>query len=129
MNKAQVNIACQALDAVSGIPRDEDGPVFHEPWEAQAFAMTLRLYQQGLFTWPEWAETLTAEIKRAQAEGDPDTGQTYYLHWLAALERIVSKKGVTDDATLDRYQGAWRRAAERTPHGEAILLDPGDITS
>ena len=127
MSETGTDIARQALDAVAGIPRDDEGPVFLAPWEAQAFAMTLRLYQQGLFTWPEWADTLTAEIKRAQAAGDPDTGDTYYQHWLAALERIVSEKGVTDDATLGRYQDAWRRAADRTPHGESILLDRGDI--
>ncbi|MDE0797627.1 MAG: nitrile hydratase accessory protein [Alphaproteobacteria bacterium] len=127
MSETGTDIARQALDAVAGIPRDDEGPVFRAPWEAQAFAMTLRLYQQGLFTWPEWADTLTAEIKRAQAAGDPDTGDTYYQHWLAALERIVSEKGVTDDATLGRYQDAWRRAADRTPHGESILLDRGDI--
>jgi len=127
MSETGTDIARQALDAVSGIPRDDEGPMFRAPWEAQAFAMTLRLYQQGLFTWPEWAATLTAEIKRAQAAGDPDTGDTYYQHWLAALERIVSEKGVTDDATLGRYQDAWRRAADRTPHGESILLDPADI--
>ena len=127
MSETGTDIARQALDAVAGVPRDDEGPVFREPWEAQAFAMTLRLYQQGLFTWPEWADTLTAEIKRAQAAGDPDTGDTYYQHWLAALERIVSEKGVTDDATLGRYQDAWRRAADRTPHGESILLDRGDI--
>jgi nitrile hydratase accessory protein len=127
MSETGTDIARQALDALAGIPRDDEGPVFRAPWEAQAFAMTLRLYQQGLFTWPEWADTLTAEIKRAQAAGDPDTGDTYYQHWLAALERIVSEKGVTDDATLGRYQDAWRRAADRTPHGESILLDRGDI--
>ena len=127
MSETGTDIARQALDAVAGIPRDDEGPVFRAPWEAQAFAMTLRLYQQGLFTWPEWADTLTAEIKRAQAAGDPDTGDTYYQHWLAALERIVSEKGVTDDATLGRYQDAWRRAADRTPHGESILLDPADL--
>ena len=127
MSETGTDIARQALDALAGIPRDDEGPVFRAPWEAQAFAMTLRLYQQGLFTWPEWADTLTAEIKRAQAAGDPDTGDTYYQHWLPALERIVSEKGVTDDATLGRYQDAWRRAADRTPHGESILLDRGDI--
>lgn len=127
MNETRTDLERQALDAVSGIPRDDEGPVFREPWEAQAFAMTLRLYQQGLFTWPEWADALTAAIKRAQAAGDPDTGDTYYQHWLAALERIVSEKGVTDDVTLGRYHAAWRRAADRTPHGEPILLDPGDI--
>ena len=65
------------------IPRDADGPVFREPWEAQAFAMTLALHERGLFTWNEWAAALAAEIKRAQAAGDPDTGETYYSHWLA----------------------------------------------
>lgn len=127
MSETGTDTARQALDAVPGIPRDDEGPVFREPWEAQAFAMTLRLYQQGLFTWLEWADTLTAEIERAQAAGDPDTGETYYLHWLAALERIVAEKGVTDGATLGRYRDAWRRAADRTPHGEPVLLEPGDI--
>ena len=78
------------------IPRNADGPVFREPWEAQAFAMALALHERGLFTWTEWAATLGDEIKRAQAAGDPDTGETYYRHWLAALERIVAEKGVTD---------------------------------
>ena len=80
-------------ETVPGIPRDADGPVFREPWEAQAFAMTLALHERGLFTWTEWAATLADEIKRAQAAGDPDTGETYYPHWLAALERLVAAKG------------------------------------
>jgi nitrile hydratase accessory protein len=119
--------AREALAAVPDIPRDDEGPVFREPWEAQAFAMTLDLYQQDLFTWNEWATALSVEIKRAQEAGDPDRGDTYYLHWLAALERIVTDKGLTDDATLGRYQEAWRRAADRTPHGQPILLDPRDV--
>ena len=100
-----------------GIPCDAEGPVFREPWEAQAFAMALALHQRGLFTWPEWAATLGAEIKRAQAAGDPDTGETYYRHWLNALERLVAEKGVADAATLARYRDAWDHAADRTPHG------------
>jgi nitrile hydratase accessory protein len=108
-------------------PQDEDGPVFHEPWEAQAFAMAVALHQRGIFTWPEWAATLGEEIKRAQAEGDPDTGRTYYRHWLAALERIVSEKGVTNRATLARYHAAWDHAADRTPHGTPIELTPEDF--
>jgi nitrile hydratase accessory protein len=113
--------------AVPGLPRDEGGPVFHEPWQAQAFAMTLALYKRGLFTWPEWAATLGAEIKRAQAAGDPDAGDTYYHHWLAALERLVAEKGVTDPANLQRYHDAWDRAADRTPHGTPIELRPEDF--
>ena len=119
--------ARRAADAVPGIPCDAEGPVFREPWEAQAFAMTLALHSRGLFTWPEWAATLGAEIKRAQAAGDPDTGLTYYRHWLAALERIVAEKGVASAATLQRYYDAWDHAADRTPHGTPIELRPEDF--
>jgi len=112
---------------VPGIPCDAEGPVFREPWEAQAFAMTLALHQRGVFTWPEWAETLGAEIKRAQAAGDPDTGETYYRHWLNALERLVAEKGVADRTTLARYHDAWDHAADRTPHGAPIELKPEDF--
>src|SRR5881628_2064028 len=100
-----------AAAAVPGIPRDAEGPVFREPWEAQAFAMALALHARGLFTWSEWAAALADEIKRAQAAGDPDTGDTYYRHWLAALERIVAEKDVTDAASLARYRDAWDHAA------------------
>jgi len=112
---------------VPGIPRDADGPVFREPWEAQAFAMALTLHGRGVFTWPEWAATLAAEIRRAQAAGDPDTGETYYRHWLAALERLVAEKGVADTTTLVRYRNAWDHAADRTPHGAPIELRPEDF--
>ena len=116
-----------ATAAVPSIPRDADGPVFRAPWEAQAFAMTLALHRRGLFTWPEWAVTLADEIRRAQAAGDPDTGETYYLHWLNALERIVAGKGAADGATLARYREAWSHAAGRTPHGTPIELRPEDF--
>jgi nitrile hydratase accessory protein len=119
--------ARRAAQAIPSLPRDAEGPVFREPWEAQAFAMTLSLYDRGLFTWPEWAATLGEEIQRAQAAGDPDTGDTYYRHWLAALERIVAEKGVTDAGALERYSDAWRHAADRTPHGEPIHLRPEDF--
>ena len=117
----------QNTPPVPGLPCDAEGPVFREPWEAQAFAMTLSLHQRGLFTWPEWAATLGAEIKRAQDNGDPDTGETYYLHWLAALERLVAEKGVADPRTLARYRDAWDHAADRTPHGQPIELTPDDF--
>lgn len=129
MSEMNTEAARRAIEAVPSIPRDTDGPVFREPWEAQAFAMTLALYDQGVFTWKEWTEALATEIKRAQEMGDPDTGETYYLHWLAALERIVAEKGLTDGATLGRYRDAWRRATDRTPHGRPIVLDPGDFVS
>lgn len=101
--------------------------MFREPWEAQAFAMTLALYDRGLFTWSEWAAMLGAEIKRARETGDPDTGETYYRHWLAALERMVAAKGVTDPRMLTRYYEAWEHAADRTPHGTPIELRPDDF--
>jgi nitrile hydratase accessory protein len=113
--------------AVPGIPRGPEGPVFREPWEAQAFAMALALRERGLFSWSEWTAVLGEEIKRARANGDPDTGETYYCHWLAALERIVAEKGVTEGATLARCRAAWQRAAERTPHGSPIVLRAKDF--
>jgi nitrile hydratase accessory protein len=117
----------RATDAVPGIPRDADGPVFREPWEAQAFAMILALHERGMFTWSEWAAILADEIKHAQRGGDPDTGETYYRHWLAALERIVSEKGMADSASLARTRAAWAHAASRTPHGTPIELTPDDF--
>src|SRR5215470_8187495 len=114
--------ARRAADAVPGIPRDTSGPVFRAPWEAHAFAMALALYEKGLFAWSEWARMLGEEIKKAQAAGDPDTGETYYHHWLATLERIVAAKGVTTSDTLHRYRDAWDHAADRTPHGKPIEL-------
>lgn len=116
-----------ALATLGDIPRDMDGPTFREPWEAQAFALAVTLHKRGLFTWQEWAETLGAEIKRAQAAGDPDTGETYYRHWLAALERLVAEKGIASEATLHRYRDAWDHAADRTPHGTPIELRPEDF--
>ena len=117
----------RAAQAVPGVPRDAEGPVFREPWEAQAFAMALALHDRGLFTWPEWAATLADEIRRAQARGDPDTGATYYHHWLATLERLVMEKRVTDRQTLERYRNAWDHAADRTPHGMPIELKSDDF--
>jgi nitrile hydratase accessory protein len=119
--------ALDATNAVRGIPRDADGPVFREPWEAQAFAMAVTLHARGLFTWKEWAAALADEIKRAQASGDPDTGETYYRHWLATLETLVAAKGVTTSDALHRYRHAWDHAADRTPHGAPIELTPGDF--
>ena len=116
-----------AAAALPGLPRDEGGPIFREPWEAQAFAMALALHKQGLFSWSEWASTLAEEIKRAQTAGDPDTGHTYYRHWLNALERLVTEKGIADGISLTRYREAWGRAAHRTPHGEPIELKPDDF--
>ncbi|MGH7248107.1 MAG: nitrile hydratase accessory protein [Pseudomonadota bacterium] len=109
------------------IPRNDGGPVFREPWEAQAFALAVSLNERGLFSWTEWAKILGEEIKKAQAAGDPDTGETYYRHWLATLERIVAEKGLTDVRTLAGTRDAWERACARTPHGTPIELQSDDF--
>ncbi len=101
-------------------PRDTDGPVFREAWEAQVFAIALTLHERGVFTWKEWASTLADEIKAAQAMGDPDLGTTYYRHWLNALERLVIDKGVATDGMLRDTADAWESAARATPHGQPI---------
>lgn len=98
-----------------GIPRDDDGPVFAEPWEAQAFAMAVKLNEAGAFTWGEWAETLGAEIRAM-----PD--RPYYQSWLAALERLVQEKGIMSETERLARVDAWDRAAQATPHGQPIEL-------
>jgi nitrile hydratase accessory protein len=121
-------VADDVTRAVPNLPRDPEGPVFREPWEAQAFAMAVALHARGLFSWNEWARALADEIKRAQANGDADTGETYYRHWLATLERLVAEKGVASSETLHRYRDAWDRAADRTPHGSPIELKAEDFS-
>lgn len=116
------NSAQQALEALPALPRDAGGPVFAAPWEAQVFAITLSLHQQGLFTWPEWAKQLGAAIQRAKDAGDPDTGESYYAHWLDALENMLKLKGVAAEGQLESLQLAWDQAAKATPHGEPIEL-------
>lgn len=119
--------ATHAANALPDLPRDDDGPVFREPWEARAFAVALALHQRGVFTWPEWAAALADQIKRAQAAGDADSGDTYYQHWLATLETLVAAKGVATTDLLHQYRDAWDHAADRTPHGSPIELKPEDF--
>ena len=121
MNKPQ-NVPTETQ--LPSLPRDEDGPVFNEPWEAEAFAMTLNLYAQGYFTWPEWVERLGAEISAAPDAGDADRGDTYYLHWLKALEGLVAEKGLLTTDDLANRRDAWDKAARATPHGQPIVLPP-----
>lgn len=121
MNKPQ-NVPTESQ--LPSLPRDEDGPVFREPWEAEAFAMTLNLYAQGYFTWPEWVERLGAEISAAPDAGDADRGDTYYLHWLKALEGLVAEKGLLTTDDLANRRDAWDKAARATPHGQPIVLLP-----
>lgn len=104
-----------------------DAPPFAEPWQAHAFALVVRLHEQGLFTWTEWAEALSQQIAAAQAAGDPDRCDTYYAHWLAALETMVARKGAATADELAHTAHAWDSAARRTPHGAPIELRQEDF--
>ncbi len=115
-----------------GLDRAE--PAFAEPWQAQAFAMTLQLHERGLFTWPQWAAALAAQIVQAQRAGDPDRGDTYWQHWLAALEALVAARLPAaapggGAAELQRWRDAWARCAERTPHGRPLALCADDFAA
>lgn len=107
------------------LPHDEGGPVFAAPWEAKAFAMTLDLHNHGVFDWSEWCEILSNEIKIAQAGGDPDLGDTYYKHWLNALERLITEKRVASAEDLVAVKEDWRAADEHRGFGEAPVLVKG----
>ena len=114
--------APQDLSVLSRLPRDEGGPVFAEPWQAQAFALAVRLSAQGHFTWKEWAAALADELKTAADTGEPDDGSRYYHHWLTALERLVTAKGLSSQAALLARKEAWADAYRHTPHGKPVEL-------
>lgn len=116
------------IGILRGQPHDEEGPVFRAPWEALAFAMAVSLHRQRLFSWTEWADALGRHIAAAQAAGDLDLGDTYYLHWLDALEELVTAKGASSAAELMRHREAWDHAARRTPHGRQIELHSEDFS-
>lgn len=119
--------ACQAGGVALPLPLPADeSPVFAEPWQAQAFAMTVALHARGLFTWPQWAAALSAQIVRAQAAGDTDDGTQYYHHWLATLEGLVIERGAGTAGQLHALEHAWEAAAERTPHGQPIVLNDAE---
>ncbi len=113
------------LAVLPQLPRDEGGPVFAEPWQAQAFALAVKLSEQGHFTWKEWAAALAEELKAAAECGQPDDGSRYYNHWLAALERLVTAKGLSDPATMLARKEAWADAYRHTPHGKPVVLGAG----
>lgn len=106
---------------------DADGH-FAEPWQAHAFGLTLLLHARGVFTWPQWAEALSREIRQAQERGDTDDGSTYYHHWLQTLEHFVVHGGIGTPQQIHDLEHAWEAAAARTPHGQPITLGPGDTT-
>jgi nitrile hydratase accessory protein len=112
----------ERLRALPRLPHDAGGPVFAEPWQAQAFALAVKLSDQGHFTWKEWSAALADELKAAAQRGEPDDGSRYYHHWLAALERLVTSKGIADSAALNARKEAWAEAYRRTPHGKPVEL-------
>ena len=107
--------------ASPALPRDADGPVFAEPWQAQAFALTLKLHDAGAFTWTEWAAALAAELARHP----DDDGARYYEHWVAALERLATTRGLAAGADLAARRAAWAEAYRHTPHGRPVELENG----
>jgi nitrile hydratase accessory protein len=119
------NQTTDRLAALPQLPRDQGGPVFAEPWQAQAFAMAVRLSEQGHFTWKEWAATLAEELKAAADRGEPDDGSRYYDYWLAALERLVVAKGLSDPSAMLARKEAWADAYRHTPHGKPVVLGAG----
>jgi nitrile hydratase accessory protein len=114
----------ERLSALPRLPRDEGGPVFAEPWQAQAFALAVKLSEAGHFTWTEWAAALAGELKAAADSDEPDDGSHYYDHWVAALEGLVAAKGLADPAALLERKEAWADAYRHTPHGKPIELRP-----
>ena len=110
-----------AHDDRPALPRDEEGPVFNEPWEAHAFALAVHLSEIGCFSWPEWSASVSREIQGARGRDDP---RSYYLHWLTALERLCVEKGLVSHADLQRRKEEWRQSYLHTPHGQEVLSPP-----
>jgi nitrile hydratase accessory protein len=118
----QPDAVAKRVRALPRLPRDADGPVFAEPWQAQAFALAVKLSEHGHFTWKEWAAALADELKAAADRGEPDDGTHYYEYWLAALERLVVDKGLTNREAMRERQEAWKEAYLHTPHGRPVEL-------
>lgn len=125
MSAADRQLDADRLQALSPLKRDAGGQVFAEPWQAQVFALAVTLSEQGHFTWKEWASALADEIKAAASRGEPDDGSRYYHHWLVALERLVTEKGLTDRLALMARKEAWADAYRHTPHGKPVELRRG----
>src|SRR6202162_4678501 len=111
------------LAALPRLPQDDGGPVFSEPWQAQAFALAVKLSEQGHFTWKEWASALADELKAAANRGEPDDGTRYYEFWLAALERLVTEKGLTVRGAMHERKEAWAEHYRHTPHAKPVELN------
>jgi len=113
--------------SADGVPRDANGPVFAEPWQAQAFGLAVRLSEAGFFTWREWADELAAVLRETATCEPSDDGSHYYDHWLLALERLCVSKGLTSAVALNERRMAWAEAYHRTPHGRPVELPGANI--
>jgi len=111
------------------LSRDEGQPVFAEPWQAQTFALVVKLSEQGHFTWKEWGAALAEELRAAASRGEPDDGRYYYQHWLAALEGLVTVRGLSDPEAMLARKEAWADAYRHTPHGKPVELISADQAS
>jgi len=129
LNQPKAQSDAELLAALPQLPHDDEGPVFAEPWQAQAFALAVKLSQQGHFTWKEWAAALADELQAAVDRGEPDDGSRYYQHWLATLERLVTAKGLSNPVELLARKEAWADAYRHTPHGEPVVLRPAPPAS
>jgi nitrile hydratase accessory protein len=123
LNPLKTVLPSVQLHTLPRLPPDEGGPVFAEPWQAQAFALAVKLSERGHFTWNEWAATLADELRADAGRGEPDDGSRYYHCWLAALEHLVVAKELTDPATLFARKEAWADAFRHTPHGMPVELE------
>ena len=122
MSQSDAKVDTQRPEALPPLPRDDEGPVFAEPRQAQAFALAVKLSEQGHFTWKEWAAALADELKAAEERGEADDGTRYYDHWVAALERLVTEKGLTEFPVLEKRKDDWADAYPAHPHGQPVVL-------
>jgi nitrile hydratase accessory protein len=122
LSQPEVNDAAERFAASPLLPRDAGGPVFAEPWQAQAFAMAVQLSAAGHFTWTEWTTALGAQLQAAVGRGEPEDGSRYFEHWLAALEQLVAEKQLIDLIALSERKEAWADAYCHTPHGQPVEL-------
>ena len=123
LNQRDAAVGRAAAAQLPGLPHNEDGPVFGEPWQAAAFALAVSLSQRGHFSWKEWAAALAEELKMSAARGEPDDGSHYYHCWLATLERLIVAKGISRSEELHSCKEAWADAYRRTPHGKPVELE------
>ena len=122
MSRPDANDAAERFATSPLLPRDEEGPVFAEPWQAQAFAIAVHLSAEGYFTWTEWTTALGEQLQAAVRRSEPDDGTRYFEHWIAALEHLVADKKLTYLSALSERKEAWADAYRNTPHGQPVEL-------